>query len=63
MENVKSALSSKTLWGAVIAILGAGLTSFGFDSSMLGGMDGEIVTFFGSAFAIYGRIVAIKKIG
>lgn len=63
MEEVKSMLSSKTIWGALIAVVGALLGAFGLEASSLTGMDSEIVTFVGSALAIYGRIAAVKKIG
>lgn len=63
MEEVKSMLYSKTIWGSLIAVAGALMGAFGLDASSLTGMESEIVTFIGSALAIYGRITAVKKIG
>jgi len=62
MEQVKSALLSKTIWGAIVAVIGGVLSAGKFDITGLTGIDGEIVTFLGSAFAVYGRIVAVKKL-
>lgn len=63
MEDFKGALTSKTIWGAIIAIIGAILSAFHLDSGALAGSDGEIVTLIGSVLAIIGRIKAVKKIG
>jgi len=61
-ENVKSFLLSKTMWGIAISFVGLVLTQLGFDTTMLNGLDGEIVSFLGLALAGYGRIVAVKKL-
>lgn len=68
MIDTKSILSSKGVWGGIITILGAGLGFFGFD---VGSADmtaisthiDSIVVAAGGLLAIYGRIVASKKIG
>lgn len=64
MEDVKGALTSKTIWGALIAIVGVVLNAAGFESgTALSGAEGDIVTVIGSIIAIYGRVKAVKKIG
>ena len=63
MEDVKSFILSKTIWGVVITALGSFLNTKGFDTGMLAGLDGEIVTVLGAVLAIYGRVKAVKKIG
>lgn len=62
MEEVKSLLASRTVWAAVIAIVGVVLNALGLETEALNGMDGEIVAVAGSIFAIYYRIKAVKKI-
>lgn len=63
MDDVKSFILSKTIWGVVITALGSFMHSKGLDASGLTGMDGEIVTVLGAVLAIYGRVKAVKKIG
>ena len=63
MDDVKSFILSKTIWGVVITALGSFLNTNGFDTGMLAGLDGEIVTILGAVLAIYGRVKAVKKIG
>jgi hypothetical protein len=63
MEDVKSFVLSKTIWGVVITALGSFLNTKGFDTGVLNGLDGEIVTVLGAVLAIYGRVKAVKKIG
>ena len=63
MDGVKGFLTSKTIWGAIIAMVASIAKAAGYD---IGGVDGwvnEIVAVLGAGFAIYGRVVATKKIG
>lgn len=68
MLDTKSILSSKSVWGGIIAVVGAALGFFGFSlspddtTSILAHFDSIIVAA-GALFAIYGRIVATKQIG
>jgi hypothetical protein len=62
MNDVKPFLLSKTIWGAIIAMVGAVMNSMGFETSALSGLDGEIVTLIGGALAIYGRVRAVDKL-
>ena len=61
-QDAKSFLQSRTIWGALLAVVGAVLNGAGFDTGSLGGLDGEIVTIIGGALAAYGRVKAVKKI-
>lgn len=61
-DETKSFLTSKTIWGAVVAIVGAALSAFHLDVTGLNGIDGDIITVIGGALAIYGRVTAVKKI-
>jgi hypothetical protein len=61
-EETKNVLQSKTIWGALVAIVGVILNLMGFDAAGLNGMEGDIVTVVGAALAAYGRVVAVKKI-
>lgn len=62
MSEFKSFLQSRTIWGAILAMVGAGLSGAGFDTGSLNGLDGEIVTIVGGALAAYGRVKAVKKL-
>jgi len=62
MEDVKSFLLSKTLWGVIVSFVGLILTQLGFDTTMLAGLDGEIVSVIGLVLATYGRFKAVKKL-
>lgn len=62
-EEIKSPWASKTIWGAV-AVVGVAVAQVG--GIELGDADKwaeSITLFIGAAFAIYGRIKAVKKIG
>lgn len=63
MEGVKGALTSKAIWGSVIsfAAIGAGLLKIDLGDQTA--LVEAIAGLFGAIFAIYGRIVAVKKIG
>ena len=61
-QEVKSFLQSRTIWGAILAVVGAVMNGAGFDTGALNGLDGEIVTIVGGALAAYGRVKAVKKI-
>ena len=68
MDETKALIQSKTFWGAVVALVGAALRLGHYTLSpadaaaavdLLSGIAGAV----GSLIAIYGRIVATKKIG
>lgn len=61
-DETKSFLTSKTIWGAVVAIAGAALSAFNLDVTGLNGIDGDIITVVGGVIAIWGRVTAVKKI-
>jgi hypothetical protein len=68
MEETKPWYASKTVWGSVVAIASAGLMVVGVTISpdMMGPLAEALAalgTAAGSLFALYGRIVATKKIG
>lgn len=67
LENdVKSWLTSKTVWGALIAAASPVFASFfklEFPPEFSAELAGYLGTLFGSLLAIYGRIKAVKKIG
>ena len=63
MEGMKSALTSKAIWGSVISMAAIGLGFAKIDLGDQTALVEAIVGLFGAIFAIYGRIVAIKKIG
>ena len=63
MNDTKNFLTSKTIWGAMIALIATMLHMMGFDVTGMDGTAEEIVTIAGAAMAIYGRIKAVKKIG
>ncbi|HMA72996.1 MAG TPA: hypothetical protein VKP67_16175 [Xanthobacteraceae bacterium] len=68
MNEFKTLTQSKTFWGAVVALGGAALTLGHYSLSpadaaqavdLLSGIAGAV----GGLIAIYGRVVATKKIG
>ncbi|HKD28494.1 MAG TPA: hypothetical protein VKC66_21650 [Xanthobacteraceae bacterium] len=68
MNEFKALTQSKTFWGAVMALCGSALTLGHYTLSpadaaqavdLLSGIAGAV----GGLIAIYGRIVATKKIG
>jgi uncharacterized protein (DUF697 family) len=67
MNDVKSFIASKTVWGAGIAILPQVLSLFGIEISpadaqgIASHVDG-VVTAVGALLAIYGRVTAKKAI-
>lgn len=65
MNETKSILLSKTVWGVIIGVLGILLPKFGLmplDDAAADMLAGEIVSAIGALLAIYGRIKAVKKI-
>jgi len=61
--DTKSALTSVTIWGAIISVLASISKAAGFD---IGGTDGlaeSVVAVIGGLMAIYGRFRATTKIG
>jgi hypothetical protein len=68
MEDVKNPLASKTVWGAVVALLATLapilLDQIGVkDADAQAGIWNDLVAAAGAAYAIYGRLVASKVIG
>lgn len=68
MEEVKSVLASKTVWGGILAVLAAvagflGYTVTPADQVALMEIGAAVVGAVGGVLAIYGRIVATKRIG
>ena len=68
MSDVKTLFSSKTIWGALVAVLAGALSLFGFqigaaDQTELINAASGLASAAGGLFAIYGRIVASKRIG
>lgn len=66
-DDVKSWVTSKTVWGAIIAALSAiASTVFKLDEvpiDIVTELALNLATISGSILAIYGRIKAVKKIG
>ena len=67
MYDVKSFFASKTIWGGIIALIASAAAIWGYSITpadqaqiveLITGVGGII----GSVMAIYGRIVATKKI-
>ena len=68
MGDIKGALSSKTIWGGIIAVLAGIAGSFGYtfgleDQAGLADAAVGVVGAIGGIVAVYGRVVAKKKIG
>ena len=68
MDGIKSWLTSKTIWGALVALAGAVLPALGYtigaedQAAFLDNIDSLIVGV-GAILAIIGRVTASKKIG
>lgn len=68
MDGIKGALQSKTVWGALLAVAGAlaGMFHLNFGAAeQAQALDSiyAIVSAVGGLLAVYGRVVATKKIG
>ncbi len=68
MTSIKSFFASKTVWGAIIAILPnvaaiVGLNIAPGDAAAVGGHVQEIAAAVGGLIAIWGRVTATKRIG
>ena len=63
MEGMKGALTSKAIWGSIISMVALGLGFVGIDLGDQTTLVETIVGLFGAILAIYGRVVAVKKIG
>ena len=61
--DTKSALTSVTIWGAVISILASIAKAAGFDIGETDGLAESFVAVIGGLMAIYGRFRATTKIG
>lgn len=59
---------SRVIWGSIVAILGGVLQLYGYsfnadDQAMAVDLIGQGITFAGTLFALYGRLVAKKPLG
>lgn len=69
MNDVKSALASKTVWGGILAVVAPIAGHFlhvsitDVDTQQLADILSGLVTAIGGVLAIVGRIVATKAIG
>lgn len=63
MEGVKNFLQSKTIWGAIFVVLATVAQAMHIDFGDASGWTEAFVQLFGAGLAVYGRIVAVKKIG
>lgn len=68
MEQTKSLLASKTVWGGLLVVIAAVAGLFGYtfsaeDQASVAAMIENIVLAIGGLLAIYGRITATKRIG
>jgi hypothetical protein len=65
-DDVKSWLTSKTIWGAIIAAaspVAASVFKLEFPPEFSADLAGQLGALFGALLAIYGRVKAVKKIG
>ena len=60
--ETKGLFTSKTVWGAIIAIGATIAKMAGFDIGDTEGLVNDIVVLAGAIIAIYGRFKAVKKI-
>ena len=68
MNDVKSFIESKTIWGAVIAVAPTVANLFGFsvtpaDVAQVSSNVDAIVTGFGALMVVWGRVTATKAVG
>ena len=68
MSEVKSLFASKTFWGAFVAMIAGVLSLFGYqlgagDQAEIVQAASGIAAALGGLIAIYGRLVASKRIG
>lgn len=61
--DTKSALTSVTIWGAIISVLASIAKAAGFDIGETDGLAESFVAVIGGLMAIYGRVRATTKIG
>lgn len=62
MDETKSALTSKTVIGAVVTIAASIALMFGFDVGDTNGLIEQVSAAFGGLLALYGRVTAVKRI-
>lgn len=72
MKDIKNPFASKTVWGAILVVLGLLGRAFGVDVpkeeisgviELLGANWENFTQLFGAILAIWGRITANKKLG
>ena len=61
-SEVKSAIQSKTMWGAIIALASTGAKIAGYDIGNPELYVNDIVSLVGVVFAMYGRITATTRV-
>lgn len=67
MEGVKSILTSKTIWGVIISLVGKLAAAGGYsvlpeDEALVSGAISLLVSTAGDLLAVYGRVKATKKV-
>ncbi len=62
MQDTKSLLQSKTIWGSIITMASVGAQLAGIDIGDTGGWVNSITALIGAALSFYGRIKAVKRI-
>lgn len=61
-QEVKSAVQSKTMWGAVLALVATAAKIAGYDIGDPSLYVNDIVTLVGVVFAMYGRVTATSRV-
>lgn len=62
MDGFKGLLQSKAVWGALLSIAAVAASLLGYQLGDADGFANDIVALVGGVIAVYGRIVAVKKI-
>lgn len=63
MQEFKSFLTSKTIWGAIIAGASIVAAKLGYGLGSAEGWVNDLVALAGLGLSIFGRVKAVKKIG
>ena len=63
MAESKNLLLSKSFWGVLMSVVATVATMLHFNFGDADGWANAVLGLIGSALALYGRIVAVKKIG
>ena len=62
MNDVKTAVQSKTVWGAVVVLASQGAQIAGYDIGDPSLYVNDIMSIIGAGFAMYGRISATSRV-